>query len=385
MRIVVSSSMVRLPLAGIHSFVLQYLIGFEMLGYGVFYIEKANYDNACCDPHSGQMSDDCTSGVTILNDLLKTHGLENRWGFIDCNGKTYGKSLREIHEVLRTADIFLDMGNNGSGAWMEEAEGIPVRVLYEGEPGYAQIVMERRRISGENIDEYDFYYSVGSQIGTTNSTAPTAGQKWRHLGAVVATDLISPTPAPPDGAFTSVMTWKSHKELEFEGETYGQKDLEFEKFIALPRLVNVPMEVRVTGSHVPMVRLRHHGWRIPEMKSVTQSMVDYHAYIRQSAGEFSVAKNVFVKTRCGWIGDRSGTYLASGRPVVLQDTGFSNHLPCGEGLFAVNNVDEAVEAIARIKADPVLHSKAARRIAVEHLDAKLCLSRFLEELSGSPQ
>jgi hypothetical protein len=371
--------MVRCPLGGILSWAFQFLKGFEMLGHDIFYFEKADYENACYNPVDDRLEDDCTVGIQCVSDLLKTYGLGDQWAFIDHSKQCFGMSEAALQEVFRTADIFIDMGAHGS--WAEEAKHVPVRVLLEGEPGYTQMIMEHKRKAGEHLTDYDLYYSVGRQIGTAASFAPDAGQSWGHLWPVVVTDLFSASPTPTNAPFTTVMTWQSHTPIEYDGVTYGQKDIEFEKFINLPKRVDASLELRVSGRAIPRQRLVKHGWRIPETKTITQSVKDYYTYIRQSAGEFSVAKSVFVKTQSGWFGDRSGTYLASGRPVVLQDTGFSNHLPCGKGLFAVNNEDEAADAIGQIKADYKEHSEAARQIAKEYLDAERCLKKFVSEIS----
>jgi hypothetical protein len=189
------------------------------------------------------------------------------------------------------------------------------------------------------------------------------------------------TSTPPEGApFTTVMNWQAHDELAFRGVRYGQKDVEFAKFERLPALVDVPMEIAVAGKNVPAQRLKQNGWRIRRAHDVTMSVGSYRDYIAGSLGEFGVCKNVFVATRSGWFSDRSAAYLASGRPVVIQATGFEEHLPCGQGLFAVSSVTEAAEAICRIHVDYSMHSIAARRIALEHLDARVVLSRFLKEI-----
>jgi hypothetical protein len=381
-RIIIGSCMVRCPLGGLLSYALQFLKGFELLGHDIYYFEKGYYENACYDPLHDRLSDDCTVGVGLVRDLMEHYGMAGRWAFIDFHGQHYGLDAAALREVFRTADIFIDMGSFGSGCWAEEAVDVPMRVLYEGEPGYTQMQMEQRRRAGEQVDEYDRYYTVGSRIGTPDSDAPDGGQSWGHLWAVVATELFEAVPPPADAPFTTVMTWQSHRPIEYEGVTYyGQKDVEFEQFIGLPGRVEVPMELRVSGGDVPHDRLRENGWRIHDPGLITQPIGDYYAYMRSSAGEFSVSKSIFVKARTGWFGDRSGNYLASGRPVVMQDTGFSSRLPCGEGLFAVRSEEEAAEAIRAIRLDYAHHSKAARRIAEEHLDAKRVLRRFIEELS----
>jgi glycosyltransferase involved in cell wall biosynthesis len=176
------------------------------------------------------------------------------------------------------------------------------------------------------------------------------------------------------------MNWQSHERIEFDGRTYGQKDLEFARFVELPRLVKCVMEVAVAGRRVPQVELSSNGWTISDAEKVTKTYDSYHAYIVGSLGEFSVCKNVFVDMRTAWFSDRSAAYLAAGRPVVLQDTGFSEHLPCGRGLFAVSNPEEAANAIDEILSDYPAHAHSAREIAEEYLDASKLMGRLLTDV-----
>jgi hypothetical protein len=175
------------------------------------------------------------------------------------------------------------------------------------------------------------------------------------------------------------MNWQAHEALSFNGTSYGQKDVEFRKFIGLPRRTPALLEVAVAG-RVPRDELLGYGWRIRSAHEVTASFDSYHDYIRASKGEFSVAKNVYVATHSGWFSDRSAAYLASGRPVVLQETGFSEHLPCGRGLFSVRSVDEAAAALEAINGNYDQHARWAREVAREHLDARVVLARLLREL-----
>jgi hypothetical protein len=176
------------------------------------------------------------------------------------------------------------------------------------------------------------------------------------------------------------MSWQAHEPIEFAGTTYGQKDVEFVKFMDLPRRTLAPVEIAVAGKHVPVEQLAGSGWRLRNAHAVTLSFDSWKNYIQASKGEFSVCKNVFVATNSGWFSDRSAVYLASGRPVVMQDTGFSTHLPCGRGLFAVHTVEEAAAAIDEINSDYEQHAKWARVIASEYLDTPKVLRRFLREL-----
>ena len=377
-RVVVGSYMVRYPLGGMMSWVLQYLVGFQRLGHDVYFVEKSGYPNSCYDPSKGVMGDDCSYGTAALNALLARFGLRDRWCFVDAQGVYHGLSRWRVEEVFRTADLFLDMGTHG--AWLPEAAGTRLRVLGDGEPGFTQIKMEKRLAAGEELPVYDLYYTAGANVARGRSTAPAAGKEWRLLFHPVVAEMFRAEPAAADAPFTTVMNWQSHPPVEFKGKSYGQKDVEFAKFMELPRRTAAHLEVAVSGKDVPLARLEEAGWRVRDAHEVTASFDTFRDYIRASRGEFGVCKNVFVETRSGWFSDRSAAYLASGRPVVLQDTGFGEHLPCGRGLFAVGTVEEAAAALEEINRDYVRHSEWAREVAAEHLDASKVLGRFLGEL-----
>jgi len=376
-RVVVGSYMVRYPLGGMMSYVLQYLRGFERLGHDVYFVEKAGYANACYDPIRNVMSDDCACGVDIVGALLERFGLADRWCFVDAHERYFGLSRGRIEEVFRTADLFLDMGTHG--AWLGEATG-GVRVLLDGEPGYTQMKMEQRLARGEPLPQYDYYYTAGRNVGTARSSAPTAGRTWGHLWHPIVMDEPPSTPTSPSGPFTTIMNWQSHGRIEFNGQTFGQKDVEFEHFLELPRKTAAPMEIAVAGKHVPTQRLEQAGWTVRDAHAVTASLDSFRNYIRDSRGEFTVCKHVFVATNSGWFSDRSAAYLAAGRPVVIEDTGFSDHIPTGRGLFAVRTVEEAAAAVAAIDGDFPRQSAWAHEVAAAHFDAERILGRFLEEI-----
>jgi hypothetical protein len=227
--------------------------------------------------------------------------------------------------------------------------------------------------------DYDFFYTTGSNVGTPRTSAPTAGRRWNHLFHPVVVDMFAASPPPRGAAFSTVMNWQSYAPLHHRGASYGHKDVEFEKFVELPRLVSTPVEAAVSGK-VPTERLEVAGWRVLSAHDVTSSFESFRRYVERSLGEFSVCKQGYVATASGWFSDRSAVYLASGRPVVMQDTGFGSTLPCGQGLFAVRSVDEAVEAIEEITGDYDRHAKWARELAWEHLDARKVLGCLLTEI-----
>jgi len=377
-RIVIATYMVRYPLGGMLSWALQYCLGFHLLGHDVYLVEKASYPDACFDPHQKIMTDSCQTGCEIVRGLLSRFGLEGRLIFRDLGGTLYGISETQLAEIFRNADFLIDIGNHG--AWLPEAReaGIPT-VLIEGEPGFTQIKMAKAAAVGEPTLEFDYYYSNGANIGSSKTSAPSGGRSWHHVFNPVVTGLFQVKPPPARAPFSTVMNWQSHKPISFNGHSYGQKDVEFSKFIDLPTRTMVPLEVAAAGQ-VPRADLRAHGWWVRDAHEVTVSFDAYRAYIDSSLGEFSVCKNVFVATRTGWFSDRSAAYLASGRPVVLQDTGFSEYFPCGRGLFAVNNVEEGAAAIDEINSNYERHSRGAREFSEQYLDAKKVLGGFLCEL-----
>jgi hypothetical protein len=377
-RIVLGSYMVRYPLGGMLSWALQYLIGFRKLGHDVFFVEKSGYPNSCYDPSSDTMSDDCSYGTATLEALIGRHGLSGKWCFVDAFDTYHGMSRERIREVFDTADLFVDMGTHG--AWLDEAHRTGMRIMIDGEPGFAQMKMAKKIAANEAVPEYDFYYTTGRNVGTAASPAPTAGREWRPLFHPVDVETFPMVPSPSGASFTTVMNWQSYEPVEYMGEVYGHKDVEFAKFIGLPAATAAPLEVAVAGGNVPRDDLLSAGWRIRDAHEVTRTFDSFADYIRQSRGELSVCKSGFVRMKTGWFSDRGAAYLASGRPVVQQDTGFGAHLPCGRGLFAAGDIHEAAAALDDIASDYQRHSRWAREIASEHLDATKVLGAMLKEL-----
>jgi hypothetical protein len=379
LRIVIDAYLVHYPLGGILSWILQFLVGFQRLGHDVYWVEKSPYRSSCYDPDTDEMTDDYRPALARIRALLRRFGLDDRWCYVSSDGSYHGLARTSMMEILGSADLFVELATHGH--WLEDAHGVGLRVLVDGEPGFSQMVMERARAAGNQLPEYDLYFTPGLNIGTPRSVAPSAGRDWRPLGTPVLTDLITPIEGDSSGAaFTTVMNWQAHRPYEFDGVTYGQKAVEFERFVDLPRRTRAKLEVAVSGKDVPFARLERSGWHVRAANRITRSVDAYWNYIRSSRGEFSVAKNVFVATNSGWFSERSALYLASGRPVVLQDTGFSEHIPCGRGLFAVRNVYEAAEALEEVERDHDRHARWARELAAAHFEARSVLGRFLKDV-----
>ncbi|NTW83870.1 MAG: hypothetical protein HGB36_10980 [Chlorobiaceae bacterium] len=377
-RIIVGSWMVRYPLGAAMSWVLQYLTGLQRLGHEVFFVEKALYWGECFDPEQQIMTNDASYGLNVVRNVLASIDMQKRICFVDYDGNYHGLGKNEIEDIFRSADLFIDMGTHG--AWLQEAEKTCIKIFIDGDPGFVQMKMEMKKREGKFLREYDFYFSNGKNIGTPECTIPTAGIEWLTLYHPVDTALYQPQPLPADGMFTSIMNWQSFDMVEFEGKQYGNKDIEFPKFMELPRFTKARLELAVAGKNVPEDQLSGYGWHLRNPHQVTISLDSFIDYVIASAGEFSVCKHCYVTTYSGWFSDRSAVYLALGRPVVMQETGFSRHLPCGNGLFAVNDIEEAVSAFDNILSNPRHHSKCAREIAEEYLETTRILQSSLNKI-----
>lgn len=377
-RIVFGSYMVRYPLGGMLSWALQYVVGLHRLGHRVVVVERADYPNACYDPVSDSLTDDPSTGIAIVRGLLDRFGLPVEWCFVDVHGTHHGLSAPQVRREFSTADLFIDMGTHG--AWNDDAASAEKRVLIDGEPGFTQLKRDNAVRRGEPVSSYDGYFTSGVNVGTSRSTAPHTGVDWRPLPHPVVLDLFEVSGIPGESPITTVMNWQSYAPVHHDGRVYGHKDVSFETFADLPSRVMVPLELAVAGPTVPHERLASLGWRVRNGHEISRTVDDFWAYIRHSCAEFSICKEGYVALRTGWFSDRGGAYLASGRPVVQQDTGFGDLLPCGEGLFAVDNADDAAAAIEAILSDPARHSRAAREIAEEHLDSAKILGAWLEDV-----
>jgi hypothetical protein len=374
-RIIVSGPVIKYPWGGLTQYWLAWLVGLKELGHDVYYVEDVEWDDACYDISSRVMTNDPHCGIRRLQRELARFGLDDRWGFVDRHQQVHGMGERKMRDVFRTADVFIDLEFDTLNRYACE---VPMRILVDGEPGWNQLGMQKMLDQGMALPHYDRHFTLGMNMGTPKWQAPTLGIDWQPMLCPVLLHPASRTLPAAGPAFSTVMKWKANPEVVYEGRSYGMKDREFEKFLTLPSLVGDPMEIVVSGPGIPAEALRANGWIVKDGDQISTSVADYRRYIETSRGEFSVVKNAFVETRCGMFMERSGYYLYSQRPVVLQDNGWSDHLPTGRGLFAVNTVEEAADAIGRIKTDYRRHGQWAHEIAHEYLDARKVLQKMLD-------
>ncbi|MFM8982076.1 MAG: glycosyltransferase, partial [Spartobacteria bacterium] len=238
----------------------------------------------------------------------------------------------------------------------------------------------------KHVAAHERHFSFGLNIGQPDCKVPTAGFHWRPTVQPIALDYWKPDATAAsghiaEGAWTTVMNWASYAPKEFEGEKYGQKDLEFERFLDLPSLTHERFVLAMgqgVGNKRPTAMLESKGWQIIEPDTHLPDYRTYHDFLSHSKGEWSIAKNGYVRSRSGWFSCRSACYLAAGKPVVVQDTGWSEHVPSGDGVIAFNTPEEAAAGLNGVAENLEHHSRAARSFAEKHLDAGKVCAELLE-------
>jgi hypothetical protein len=287
---------------------------------------------------------------------------------------------RELERRLGASDVLLNvMGYLDPGELTARA---PLRVFLDIDPGFGQ--MWRALGLDDPFADHDRFVSVGSRVGSRGSDVPDCGLPWI---ATLPPVVLDQWPFRPGGAtFSTVASWRGpFGPILYGGRTYGLRVHEFRRFLALPRLTGASLEIALDidpADSADAARLVQHGWTLVDPRSAAGDPVAYRAFIQRSGAELNVAKNMYVDTRGGWFSDRSACYLASGKPVLAQDTGFRDTLPVGEGLLAFSTLDEAAAGVREIAADRVRHARAARALAEEHLASDRVIGRLLAELGA---
>lgn len=377
MNVLCAGFLLRFPVGGFSWHHLQYLVGLRDLGHHVRYVEEYGWSQSCYDPSRQLRSADARYGIAYLHELLRPHGLDDRWCYLAEDGTAHGMRREDLAQACRECDLFVNIGALNR---IPETELCRRRVLVDTDPVFTQI----GHAMDEAFSRYHVLFTYGENVHQPGCDMPTAGARWLPTRQPVVLDLWAVTPPAPAAPLTTVTSWEPLGDVHHDGRVYGGKGREFEPFISLPREIGETMEMAVTVSQrysqpeLVRRRLAEGGWRLRAPLEVARTPRAYQEYLRASRGEFCVAKHGYVSTRCGWFSERSANYLASGRPVVVQDTGFSDVLPCGAGLLAYRDRDEAVRAIARLRDDYEAHCRAARRVAEEHFDSRTVLASLID-------
>lgn len=368
------------PMAGVIWQALQYLIGFRQLGHDVYYVEDSGAPPY--DPRVKSIVTDPTYNVATLQHALAQFGFADRWVYVDGGTNThYGLSRSQLKALYERADVIINLCGAAAPPPDLKHQG---RLLYiETDPVFEQI----RAAQGESqtrdfLAAHDVCFTYGENIGEPDCPVPLAGIDWKKTRPPVVLDAWAEHADATCRFFTTVATWQNKgKDISFQGETYyWSKHVNFLKFLDLPRHTQQPLELAIeTSDQAVREKLSALGWYLAEASERSATVEGYRDYIYSSRGEFTVAKDIYVRPRSGWFSDRSVCYLAAGKPVVTQETGFSKFISAGEGLLAFSNMEEAVAALEAINRNYLRHAHAARRIAEESFAADRVLRNLLQD------
>jgi hypothetical protein len=377
-RIIVCGYMVRHPVPGNIFAYLHYVLGLHRLGHEVVYVEESGWSDSCYDPATGASGSDPSSGLARVRALFAVNRLDVLVSYVDReSGAVYGSDWEELRRILTSADLLL---NVGGVCWLPEFRLCRRRAMIDMDPLFTQV----GRFGAWLLDDHHVHFSYGANIGRAGCTIPTAGVDWLPTVPPVVVDLWDGPAASSNGAFTTIANWSAYGAVIHQGERYGQKDEEFLRLLDLPRRSAQPLELVLAG--VPddvTARLCRAGWSIRGAgEPVGTEVPAYRNYIKSSRGEFSVAKHAYVKTRSGWFSDRCVCYLAAGRPVVVQDTGFGDWLPNDRGVLAFSSADEAADQLELANAEYDAHRRAAHEVAVRVFAHDVVLPRLVDAALG---
>lgn len=379
--IVVAGSLAQRPGYGGHAWVfLQYLLGFRRLGYEVLFLDWL--DQTMCVNDAGKP---CRVEDSIqlrgLQGVMADHGLDNAWSLNYNQGeRTLGRSRADVMAAASRAELLINV--MGFLSDWEILERPKRRVFLDIDPGFGQMWQDLGLAAV--FGGHDAYVTIGENIGRPDCAIPTCGIHWITTPQPVVLERWPLASLESHRGFTSIASWRGpFAPVEYRGRTYGLRVHEFRKFMGLPRACGERFEVAL-DIHAAEVNdlalLRQNGWSLVGPDDAAGTPLRYQRYIRESKAEFMVAKNLYVDTRSGWISDRSICYLASGRPVLAQETGFSENHPAGEGLMAFSTFDEAQTGVEEICRNYEKHSRAARRVAEKKFDSDKVLRRLLEQV-----
>jgi hypothetical protein len=348
---------------------LQYLLGFRRLGFDVLLVDRIG------DPEHG--------GVEYVRQTLDRFGLD--WTIVHDGGRHSGLSRTDTLAWVRSADLLLNV--MGFCTDEELLAAARWRVFFDTDPGFGQ--MWHALGLADLFSGHDAYLTIGERIGTPDCRVPSCGLRWETTRQPVVLSEWPAAPAPPgELTFGSIATWRgAYAPIEYEGRRFGLRAHEFRRFADLPHLTGRSFELALDidpADDADRELLVDGGFTLRDPRLVTSTLDGYRNYVRGAWAELMVAKEMYVRSRSGWFSERSACYLASGRPVLAQDTGLDGLLPIGEGVLTFTDLEEAVGAVEAVARDWPLHSRAARDVAEAYFDSDRVLGRLLDVVGKAP-
>jgi hypothetical protein len=349
--------------------VLQYLLGLRRLGCDVHFLEPIESDGPAAD------------AVSYVRDVMERFELADGWALIPARGgEPVGLSRGDLRDVGRGADVLLNVAGMLSDP--DILEQVPVRAYLDLDPAFTQLWHATEGVD-MRLDAHTHFVTVADEIGRPDSPIPTCGRDWLPTLPPVVLEEWPVVETPADYGATTVGHWRSYGSIHHDGVHYGQKVHSLRPMIDLPRRTSARFELALAihpDESDDLAALDENGWTLLDPARVASTPDDYHRFVQGSWAEFGLAKSGYAVSDSGWFSDRSACYLASGRPVLAQDTGFGRRLPTGAGLLSFSTGDDVVAAIEELEGDYERHRAAAREIAAEHLDSDRVLGSLVERL-----
>jgi hypothetical protein len=347
---------------------LHYLAGLRALGIECFWLDMLGPPKADAKRSTGEM-------IEGFRALCEQFGLHEHWAVRYDNQQVFGMSARQLEALCGDSAMLINL----CGALKDDEllRRIKRRAYFDLDPGFTQIWAQEWDM---DFSKHNLFFTVGLNVGRPGFSIPLRGIEWQKFVPPVALEYWPAQTDTNAANFTTIGQWRGQSAV-WKGEPYWAKREEFLRFIEIPRKTTQPIELALLiheSETDDLATLRANNWRLVDPHEAAAGLDGFRSYIQQSRAEFSVAKNGYIKTKSGWFSDRTVCYLASGRPVLVQDTGITKHLPVGRGLLTFSTMDEALRGIQSINADYAGHCAAARRLAEEQFAAPKVLQSILE-------
>ena len=378
--IVVSGMIAAVPHQGGATWaVLQYLLGFARLGHEVYFVEALDAEAL----RPAGVSVNLSVNARYCRRVMQDHALGDSWALLRTGShETAGLSYEALTSIERQTSVFVDI--SGTLADEEIFSAVPIRVYLDVDPAFTQLWDVQG--SDMRLDGHTHFVTVGRSVGEPECHVPVCGRSWITTWQPVVLDKWPiGDPIVWDG-FTTVANWRSYGSVEHNGVHYGQKAHSLRTFMAVPTRSPERFLLALAideGEVADLACLRANDWQLLDPRRVAGSPSVYRSFVQGSKAELGIAKSGYVASRSGWFSDRSICYLASGRPVLAQETGWSRHLPTGGGLLTFETADDILRGIELINADYSHHRAAARALAQDYFDSDKVLTRLLREVGAA--
>lgn len=359
---------------------MSWVLGLQKLGFEVYFIEQIAPEN-CVDAAGNSTTFERSANLAYFEQITKEFGLTGSAALLESRAEqSRGLSLAQLLDLARDAALLVNI--SGHLTFEPLLQKIRRKAYIDLDPGFTQFWHADAALNFR-VAPHDDYFTVGENIGTEHCAIPTSGIPWRPIRQPVVLEHWPVMQSESLARFTTIASWRGpFGPVQYHNKTFGLKVHEFRKFIELPAHVPQRCEIALQihpADHKDLEALQRNAWQIVD-PALAATPTEFRRYLQDSDAEFSVAQGIYVETKSGWFSDRTVRYLASGKPVLVQDTGVRHNLPVGAGLLTFSNFAEAVAGAQQLAADYALHCQAARKLAEDFFDSNKVLRKLLEEV-----